>query len=311
MWQPESGVGASGVNLLAVGQELTNTPETTTENVVETAHRLADGDLSALLTLLESFVMPVVTALLLMIVAFFAASFIARVASAPVRKRVDETLGRFVAKLVYYSIIIFALLGVLGKFGVSVSSFAAVVAAAGFAIGLAFQGTLSNFAAGVLLLVFRPFKVGDVINAAGITANVYEIDLFSTTFDTPDNRRIIVPNSAISSGTIENVSHHNERRVDISVDVSYSASLDKTRETLTSAAESLRDKLIDGQGRGYQIVLTDLGESAVKWSIRFWASSDDFWGVRERLTAQVKNRLDSHGIGIPFPQLDVHVTQEN
>ena len=160
-----------------------------------------------------------------------------------------------------------------------------------------------------MLLVFRPFKVGDVINAAGITAKVDEIDLFTTTFDTPDNRRIIVPNSAIAGGIIENISHHEDRRVDVPVGVDYSANLQRTRDALTAAAESQKEFLVDGDGRGYQIVLGDLGDSAVNWTVRFWTKADDYWSVKEQLTAAVKEHLEAANIGIPFPKLDVHVHQ--
>lgn len=268
---------------------------------------LSQGDLNALLPLLVGYVVPVIGAVLILIVSYFVARLVSRIASSPVRSRVDETLGRFVGKLVFYTIMVFALLGVLGMFGVSITSFAAVVAAAGFAIGLAFQGTLSNFAAGVLLLVFRPFKVGDVINAAGITAKVDEIDLFVTALDTFDNRRIVVPNSVIASGTIENISHHVQRRVEVNVGVDYAASLDRTREALTTAAGTLRESLIEGEGRGYQVVLLDLGASSVNWTVRFWTKAGDFGAVKEQLTAAVKNHLDQAGIGIPFPQMDVHL----
>lgn len=260
--------------------------------------------------LIKDYAVPAITALVMLIVAYFVAAFISRLASRPIRRRVDETLGRFVDKLIFYLIMVSAVLGVLQYFGVGITSFAAVIAAGGFAVGLAFQGTLSNFAAGIMLLVFRPFKVGDVINAAGITAKVYEIDLFHTVFDTFDNRRIVVPNSQISDGTIENISHHGERRVDVAVGVAYSADLQQTRDTLTSAAESLREFLVEGEGRGYQIALLELGDSAVKWAVRFWTKADDFWPVKEQLITAIKERLDSAGIGIPYPQMDVHVHQQ-
>ena len=288
-----------------------NSIDETTEQAKETFNKIAAGDFAAAAdsgwALLIRFGVPTIVALVLLIVAYFVASFLARICSLPVRRRVDETLGRFIAKLVFYGVMICALLGVLQYFGIGVTSFAAVVAAAGFAIGLAFQGTLSNFAAGVMLLVFRPFKVGDVVNAAGLTAKVYEIDLFTTIFDTFDNRRIIVPNSEISSGIIENISHHRERRVDVAVGVEYPASIAKTRQTLEAAAASLREHVIEGDDRGYQVVLGDLGDSAVQWTVRFWTYSDQFWPVKEKLTEAVKNHLDEAGIGIPFPQMDVHL----
>lgn len=283
------------------------------QTATEAVDALKEGDLQTAVSrsgeLLAKFAVPAITVLLVLLISYFVASFLSRIASAPLRKRVDETLGRFVKKLVFYLIMVSAVLGVLQYFGIGVTSFAAVIAAGGFAVGLAFQGTLSNFAAGIMLLVFRPFKVGDVINAAGITAKVFEIDLFSTLFDTPDNRRIIVPNSEIIGGTIENITFHPERRVDVNVGVEYAADLVKTRAALVAAAESLREKLIDGDGRGYQIVLGDLGDSAVGWTVRFWTTAADYWTVKEALTAAVKNHLDQAAIGIPYPTLDVNVHQ--
>lgn len=298
-----------------------NDPKAAVENSIsetaakakETANRLAKGDLSGAAesgwTLVVRYGVPAIVALLLLIVAYMVASFLARICSMPVRRRVDETLGRFIAKLVFYGVMVCALLGVLQYFGIGVTSFAAVVAAAGFAIGLAFQGTLANFAAGVMLLVFRPFKVGDVVNAAGLTAKIYEIDLFNTVFDTFDNRRIIVPNGVIVAGTIENISHHEERRVDVAVGVEYSASIAQTRQTLEAASESLNEFVIEGEGRGYQVVLGDLGDSSVQWTVRFWTQAENFLPVKEKLTEAVKNHLDAAGIGIPFPQLDVHLNR--
>jgi small conductance mechanosensitive channel len=291
-------------------QAISGTVDQATREISDAAGRIAQGDVAAMVPLLERYVVPVISSLLILIVAYFVAKMVARLVKTPVQARVDETLGAFAGKMVFYAIMIFALLGVLGKFGVNVASFAAVIAAAGFAIGLAFQGSLSNLASGVLLLVFRPYKVGDVINAAGITAKVNEIDLFTTVFDTPDNRRIIVPNSAIAGGTIENITHHSERRVDVAVGVDYSADLDKTREILSSAAESLNEYSVEGEGRGYQIVLGDLGDSAVNWTVRFWAKAGDFWSVKEALTHAVKTHLDDAGIGIPFPQMDVHLVKD-
>ncbi|MDG2130162.1 MAG: mechanosensitive ion channel [Fuerstiella sp.] len=288
-------------------QQVEDVAARASKDVSEALQGLKDGDFQKAWPLLEGYVMPAIQVLLLLIVAYMAAKFISRVVSTPVQKRVDETLGRFIGKVVYYAIMISVLIAVLGKFGFQVTSFAAVLASAGFAIGMAFQGTLGNFAAGIMLLVFRPFKVGDFINAAGVTAKVNEIDLFTTTLDTPDNRRIIVPNTAIAAGTIENISHHTERRVEVKVGCDYAADLKRTREVLTAAAEALKEKSIEGDGRGFQIVLGDLGDSAVNWSVRVWTTSDNFWGVKEELTESVKNHLDEAEIGIPYPQVRVHV----
>ena len=155
--------------------------------------------------------------------------------------------------------------------------------------------------------MFRPFKIGDVVTAAGITATVNEIDLFSTTFDTADFRRIVVPNGEILKGNIENQSWHKVRRVDVTVGIDYGANLEQTRKVLAAAAESLVGKTIQGEGRGYQVVLTELGSSSVNWTIRLWTRSTDYASVREELTEAVKLHLDEQGIALPFPQLQVHL----
>jgi small conductance mechanosensitive channel len=248
-------------------------------------------------------------ALLALIVTYFVAKLLARWVGTAMCKRVDVTLGKFAGKITFYGVIALALTILLPRVGFEIAGLAAVLAAAGFAIGLSFQGTLSNFAAGILLLVFRPFKVGDMVIAAGVTGRVNEIDLFTTTFDTPDNRRLIVPNSSISGATIENVSYHKERRVDVTVGVAYHSSLDETRAVLVASAEALADKMIVGEKRGYQIILSNLGASSVDWTVRFWAATDDFFEVRERLTTEIKRQLDAHQIQIPFPQMQLHISE--
>ena len=274
-----------------------------TTEVQEAVQSAVQGDFSSTLGLAEHYLLPIGSAILFLIVGYMLARFLARVASAPVQRRVDETVGRFVSKLIFYSVMAFVLLGILGSFGISVASFAAVVAAAGFAVGLAFQGTLSNFAAGILLLVFRPFKIGDLITAAGITGIVDEIDLFTTTFNTLDNRRIIVPNSNISGSVIENITHHPQRRVDVSVGVEYAAEINKTREVLTKAAESLEQFKV---ANGFEVFLSELGDSSVNWQVRYWAKTENYWDVWQQLTESIKVELDRAGLGIPFPQMDVH-----
>ena len=264
------------------------------------------GDLEALVTLGVRYLLPAVGLLLVLVAAYFIARFLARLVSGPVSRRVDATLGRFLGKLIFYLVMIGALLGVLGSVGVNVAAFAAVLAAAGFAIGLAFQGTLSNFAAGIMLLVFRPFKVGDAINAAGITAKVAEIDLFFTILDTFDNRRIIVPNSDIFAGTIENITYHPVRRADINVGVAYDSDLDQARVALNLAAESVPG-LQRGEGQGHQVLLNGLGSSSIDWIVRAWFTKADFWTDREALIQAIIRELDAADIAIPFPQMDVHL----
>lgn len=220
------------------------------------------------------------------------------------RSNFDATLARFFSNLARYAILIAAGLGCLGVFGIETTSFAAVIAAGGLAIGLAFQGTLSNFASGVMLLVFRPFKVGDVINAAGVIGAVEEIELFTVELTTPDNRRIIVPNSVIFGGTIENITHHPERRVDVGVGTAYSADLDTTRKILEDAIAKVAGGLSEPEP---QVFLSELGASSIDWKLRLWCKTEDYWDVRQTLMRDCKVTLDAAGIGIPFPQMDVHV----
>lgn len=285
------------------------TPDMTT-TFSDAVSALMRGELNeASSSLLLKVIVPAGIALIMLIVTYFVAKLISRWVAAALCRRVDETLGRFAGKLTYYTILIVAGLSILQTLDVGITSIAAIMAATGFAIGLAFQGTLSNFASGVLLMVFRPFRVGDVINAAGVLGKVNEIDLFTTTMDTPDNRRLIVPNSSISGATIENVTYHSHRRVDVEIGVGYAAGLDDTRSVLTNCAESLAEFMVTGKDRGYQVLLSNLGASSVDWTIRFWTKTEDYFTVKETLTAAIKRQLDECGIEIPFPQMQLHVTE--
>lgn len=247
----------------------------------------------------------VVAALAIIVVALFIAGWAKRGTTRALdRANVDPTLGKFFSNMARYLVLVIAGIAVLEKFGVSVASLAAVLAAAGFAVGLALQGSLQNFAAGVMLLVFRPFGVGDVVEAAGQKGKIFEISLFTTQMDTPDNRRIIIPNGEIFGSTIENITFHDTRRVDVSVGTDYPASLDETREVLVAAAESVEGRL---EEKDVVVYLDSLGDSCINWSVRVWSTTPDYWDVRERLTQAVKDHLDDAEIGIPYPQMDVHL----
>jgi small conductance mechanosensitive channel len=269
---------------------------------------LFQGDFTTVSPQLMTRVGDGMAALALLISSYFISKLLSRYVSSTVCRSVDETLGKFLGRLTFYCLLIVASLAILARFGVSVAGAMAVLTAAGFAIGLAFQGTLSNFAAGVLLLVFRPFKVGDMVVAGGVTGKVNEIDLFTTTFDTTDNRRLIVPNSSISSGTIENMTYHPHRRIDVTVGVAYRASLDQTRAALTAAATNLADMMIPGEGRGFQILLSQLSASSVDWTVRFWTATPNVFATRERLTQEIKLQLGRAEIEIPFPQMQLHIS---
>jgi len=224
--------------------------------------------------------------------------------SALQRVKFDETLSKFLAKFVRWLILGMVALGCISKFGIETTSFAAVIGAAGLAVGLAFQGTLSNFAAGAMLLIFRPYKVGDAINTAGILGKVNEIALFTTEVDTFDGRRIIIPNSSIFGSVIENITYHPHRRVDIAVGTAYEADIDQTRRALEEAIAMVPQIRSDPEPA---VVLQGLGGSSIDWSVRGWANNDDYGEVKQALIRAVKLSLDQARIGIPYPQMDVHV----
>lgn len=297
-----------------VGETITQ--ETLAQSIVKWSNDafggLARGELNEASTkLLFSIIVPALVAVVAIIALYFAAKLFSRWTAAAVCKRVDETLGKFAGRLVYYGIMTLGSLAVLSQVGISVAGAATILAAAGFAIGLAFQGTLSNFSSGILLLVFRPFKVGDMVVVSGVTGKVNEIDLFTTTIDTTDNRRLILPNSSIAGTTIENITFHEDRRVDVVVGVAYKSDIEKTRAVLLEAVESMNELMVPGEDRGYRIILSNLGASSVDWTIRFWTNKATYWDVREQLLTRVKQRLDANGIQIPFPQMQLHFSDSD
>jgi small conductance mechanosensitive channel len=220
------------------------------------------------------------------------------------RVKFDETLTIFFSRLVRWLILLLVALTCLSYFGIQTTGFAALIGAAGLAIGLAFQGTLSNFAAGAMLLIFRPYKVGDEVNVAGYAGTVREIELFTTALDTPDNRRIIVPNSSIFGAVIENITHHPVRRFTVAVGTAYSADIDATRTALELA---VRNVALLATTPAASVVLNDLGASSVNWVINAWAKRENFGDAKQQLIRSVKLELDRAKIGIPFPQLDIHL----
>lgn len=220
----------------------------------------------------------------------------------------DRTLTKFLGNFAYYTIFLLAIFAGLETLGVRTASFVAVLAAAGFAVGFALQGTLANFAAGVMLLVFRPFGVGDYVKISGETGHVHEIQLFFTQLTTKDNRLIIIPNGDVFGSTIENIFANDELRVHCDVGTDYPADIDETREVLLEAARQVDDRI---EEKGVQAALKGLGDSSINWEVRIWARPDDYFRLRQELTREVKYALDEADIGIPYPQRDVHLDQVN
>ncbi len=262
-------------------------------------------DPDTIIELIEKYGLRVIGVFVLLFAAWILAGWVRRATEkACLRARIEVTLAKFFGNLARWGVLMLALIAILGMFGVETTSFAAVIAAMGFAIGMALQGTLGNAAAGVMLLIFRPFKVGDVVNISGEVGKVYEIELFTTRIDTADNRRIILPNGSVFGQKIENITFHDRRRVDVAVGVEYSADIDQTRDVLFEAARSLPGILTDPEPA---VILQELANSSVNWSVRVWAPTSDYWPMRDALTRAVKMQLDQAEIGIPFPQMDVHL----
>ena len=192
----------------------------------------------------------------------------------------------------------------LSHVGVQTTSFVAILGAAGLAIGLSLQGSLANFASGVLIMIYHPFKSGDYVDAGGIQGTVQRIELFTTILKTPDNKLVIVPNSRITGSEITNFSEEPTRRVDLVIGVSYKADLKKTKEVLMNVITSDERVLQDPAPR---VAVTALSDSSVDLIVRPWVNSSDYWPVYWDLMERIKNALDENGIGIPYPQMDVHL----
>jgi small conductance mechanosensitive channel len=221
-----------------------------------------------------------------------------------VSQEVDKTLVSFVTNLISMILLVIVVIAAVGALGVQTTSFIAILGAAGLAVGLALQGSLSNFASGVLIIIFRPYKVGDFIEGAGIAGVVEDVQILTTILKTGDNKQIIVPNSQIMGGIITNYSANDRRRIDMVIGVSYDDDLDKTRSVLEEliAAE---DRIL--KDPAHTIAVSELGDSSVNFVVRPWVSTADYWGVKFDLTEAIKKRFDQEGISFPFPQQDVHL----
>jgi small conductance mechanosensitive channel len=219
------------------------------------------------------------------------------------RNQVDETLISFVCNLAYVLLLAFVIVAAINKLGIQTTSFIAIIGAAGLAIGLALQGSLANFAAGVLMIVFRPIKVGDFIEGGGTTGTVEEIQIFSTQLKSGDNKTIIVPNSKMLGGNIVNYSTKETRRVDMTFGIGYEDDIDKSRSVIQGIINKDERVLKDPAPL---VVVSELADSSVNFTVRVWTKSADYWGVFFDTTEAVKKQFDAEEISIPFPQQDVH-----
>ena len=253
-----------------------------------------------------------VTNAVLALLIFFIGKLIARILTSLLYKtlkksKIDETLSVFLKNFSYSALMIIVIIAALETLGLETTSFYAVLGAAGLAIGLALQGSLSNFAAGILLILLRPFKVGHFVEAGGAKGTVIDIDIFTTTINTPDNKHMVVPNSKITSDNIVNYSANPTRRVDLVMGISYDDDIKKAKETMVTI---LREDPRVLQDPPFLVAVAELADSSVNFNVRPWVNASDYWDVYYDLTEKLKLALEDNGITIPFPQRDVHIINE-
>ncbi len=262
-----------------------------------------------LLIMLQStgveFVKNLVVALIIFYVGRWVVGLIVRaIASVMQKSNMDKTLETFICNLVRIALVVFVVIAAVNQLGVQTTSMIAVLGAAGLAVGLALQGSLSNFASGVLIVLFRPYKTGDFIEAAGVAGSVEEVQILTTVLKTGDNKRVIVPNSQIMGSIITNYSSNDQRRIDLVVGVSYDDDLDKVRDEFI-ALVAADHRILDDPA--CLIAVSELADSSVNFVVRPWVKTADYSAVKFSLTEAIKKRFDEVGISFPFPQQDVHL----
>ena len=264
--------------------------------------------IDAAMLYIPSVILAVISAIVVLIIGLWVIKLIVKgVAKLMNKKNVDASLQPFLKSLISAILKILLVISVIKMLGVEMTSFIAILAAAGFAIGMALSGTLQNFAGGVMILIFKPFKVGDFIDAQGQMGTVREIQIFNTILKTPDNKTIIQPNGALSTGTMVNFSTEENRRVDFTFGIGYSDDIDKAKATLM--------KLIEADTRIFKdpapfVAVSELADSSVNFAVRVWAKGSDYWGIFFDMTELVKKEFDKENISIPYPQTDTHLIKE-
>lgn len=281
------------------------------ENSVETIKR----DFQSLipqnvLEILTNYALSIVVAILIFFVGMWFSKKFVKVLGKSLRKVeiIDETLVRFIENIVYYSLLVVVILAVLNNLGIKTTSFLAILGAAGIAIGLALKDSLGNFASGVMIVLFKPFKVGDSVNAGGVSGIVTEVTIFSTVFQTSDNRRIIVPNSSITKASIINLTANPIRRVDIVVSISYEDSINKAKDVLRDIISKNDNVLKD---KDVSIAVSDLADSSVNITINVWVDTANYSKARSELLESIKTTFDELGITIPYPTQYVYQYNKN
>ena len=266
-----------------------------------------DDILKQLQAVVAEYGLQVIGALATLIIGIWIAKLLAKAFRRTLKKReVDETLTKFLVSLIRIGLITFVIISAAAQIGIQTASFVAIIGAAGLAIGFALQGSLSNLAAGVMLIIFKPVKVGDYIEGGGAAGSVEAVGIFITTLVTPDNKVVYIPNSTLTGGNITNYSAMDTRRVDMVFGIGYSDDIDKAKraieEVLKTDSRILKDP-------APQIVVSELADSSVNFNVRPWVNTADFWAVYFDTTENIKKKFDEQNISIPFPQRDVHTYQ--
>ena len=254
--------------------------------------------------------MDIIGAIAILIVGWMASKWVHRAVTKALGRseKVDAMLGSFFASLAKYLVLIFTGLMVLSQFGVQTASLIAVLGAAGLAIGLALQGTLSNVAAGVMILIFRPFKIGDYVEAGGQAGTIQAVTLFITEMVTPQNVQIIVPNSQIWGSSVVNYSFHDTRRLDLALGISYEDNIEMAVQAINQTIGADERVLKDPEPL---VAVSELADSSVNFVIRVWCEASDYWALKFDMTRALKEKMDSEGISIPYPQQTVHMIQKS
>lgn len=275
------------------------------ENIEQSSEQIQEL-IHTLYTLSISYGPKLLLAIITLIIGLWVINKFVRTLSHNLTTKVDSTLGQFVSSIASVILKVVLLISVASMVGIETTSFVAVLGAAGLAVGLALQGSLANFAGGVVILLFKPFKVGDLIEAQGYIGSVSEIQIFNTILKTGDNRVVIIPNGSLSSSSMVNINQEDKRRVDLSFGIGYGDDIDQAKSILQSLANHDARVMKDPAP---VIVVAELADSSVNFTVRLWVSTADYWGVFFDMQEGVKKAFDAQGISIPFPQQDVYMHQ--
>jgi len=262
-------------------------------------------DIEKLSTMVTEYAPKVIGAVITLVIGFMIIGWIVGMVKNMMQKRgVDPTIAPFLTSLVSVGLKVMLLLSVAGMFGIETTSFVAIFGAMAFAIGMALQGSLGHFASGIMILIFKPYKVGDLVDLGGNVGVVDEVQIFNTLLITPDNKKIIVPNGVVTGGIITNISGQGEIRVDMAYGIGYDDDIDQARGIILDVAKRCPQIL---QEKPVDVFVAELADSSVNFTVRPWAKSEHYWDVFFFMQENIKKEFDKAGVGIPFPQMDLHV----